>query len=64
MGGKYPASINYFPPGTAVGYSDLGMQIAGGIAEKVGGKPFNDLFLEKIAEPLGMKMATFTGFNG
>ncbi len=54
MGGKYPASTNYFPPGTAVGYSDLGMQIAGGIAEKVGGKPFNELFLERIADPLGM----------
>ncbi|CAD8199116.1 unnamed protein product [Paramecium octaurelia] len=63
-GGQYPASQVYFPGGTKVGYSDIGMQIAGGIAEKVSGKTFHELFNEYIATPLGMKNAVFTAFDG
>ena len=40
------------------------MQIAGGMAEKVSGKTFHELFDEYIATPLGMKNAKFTAFDG
>ncbi|CAD8174382.1 unnamed protein product [Paramecium pentaurelia] len=63
-GGQYPASKVYFPGGTKVGYSDIGMQIAGGMAEKVSGKTFHELFDEYIAIPMGMKNAKFTAFDG
>ncbi|CAD8061564.1 unnamed protein product [Paramecium primaurelia] len=63
-GGKYPASKVYFQGGTKVGYSDIGMQIAGGMAEKVTGKSFHQLFDEFLAKPLEMKNAQFTAFDG
>ncbi|CAD8149886.1 unnamed protein product [Paramecium octaurelia] len=64
QGGKYPASKVCFQGGTKVGYSDIGMQIAGGMAEKVTGKSFHQLFDEFLAQPLGMKNAQFTAFDG
>ncbi|CAD8086387.1 unnamed protein product [Paramecium sonneborni] len=63
-GGKYPASKVHFQGGTKVGYSDIGMQIAGGMAEKITGKSFHQLFNEFIAIPLEMKNAEFTAFDG
>ncbi|KAL4469631.1 hypothetical protein ABPG74_004884 [Tetrahymena malaccensis] len=51
-------------PGTTILYGDIGMQIAGAIAEKVSGKGFNQLFLDFIGTPLGMVNARFTAFDG
>ncbi len=47
------------PPGEAFRYGSQHMLVAGALAEIVSGKPFVELFRERIAEPLGM---TRTGF--
>jgi len=46
-------------PGTVFHYSNAGLQIAGAILEKIGGKSFGQLFLERIAQPLGMANTDF-----
>ncbi len=46
-------------PGAAFRYGNTGMQIVGGIIEKVGGKPFQQYMKEKILDPLGMTETTF-----
>lgn len=43
-----------FTPGTSFRYGGVGMQVAAHIAETVTGKPWRDVFAEKIATPLGM----------
>ena len=46
-------------PGTVFHYSNAGLQIAGAIIEKIGGKDFHTLFAERIAAPLEMKNSDF-----
>ncbi len=46
-------------PGTVFRYSNVGLQIAGAIIEKIGGKSFEDLFEQRIARPLNMKNTDF-----
>ncbi|EAR93329.2 beta-lactamase (macronuclear) [Tetrahymena thermophila SB210] len=65
LNGKYvPKEDLKNPPGTTVLYGDIGMQIAGAIAEKVTGKGFNQLFLDLLGNPMGMVNAKFTAFDG
>jgi CubicO group peptidase (beta-lactamase class C family) len=42
-------------PGKVFHYSNVGLQIAGAVIEKIGGKTFQALFAERIAKPLDMK---------
>lgn len=42
------------PPGTAFDYGGASLQVAGAVAEKVTGKPWETLFEERIARPVGM----------
>lgn len=46
-------------PGSAFAYSNQGYAIAGTMLEKVGGKPFEDLLLQRLLLPLGLKSAGF-----
>lgn len=47
-------------PGKVFRYSNVGLQIAGAIVEKISRKSFNELFTERIAKPLNM---INTGFD-
>lgn len=49
--------------GTALFYSGLGMQVAGRIAEVVTGKPWVEIFKEKIGEPCEMKSTNYYAFG-
>jgi len=49
------------PPGTKYEYSNLGYTLAGAIAERVGGQPWESLMREFVFTPLGM---TTCGFGG
>ena len=42
-------------PGKVFHYSNVGLQIAGAVIEKISGKSFEELFAKRIAEPLGLK---------
>ncbi|MES2376629.1 MAG: serine hydrolase domain-containing protein [Bacteroidota bacterium] len=42
-------------PGKVFHYSNVGLQIAGAIIEKISGRTFQALFAERIAKPLNMK---------
>ncbi len=46
-------------PGKTFHYSNVGLQIAGAILEKISGKSFETLFAERIARPLDMKNTDF-----
>lgn len=46
-------------PGKVFHYSNAGLQIAGAIVEKIGGKSFEALFSERIAKPLEMADTDF-----
>jgi CubicO group peptidase (beta-lactamase class C family) len=46
-------------PGKVFRYSNTGLQIAGAIVEKIGGKSFEALFAERIAKPLEMRNTDF-----
>ncbi len=46
-------------PGTTLSYGGVSMQIAGAIMEDAAGQSFQSLFLERLAEPLGMENAYF-----
>ena len=46
-------------PGTVFHYSNAGLQIAGAILEKIGGQSFGQLFITRIATPLGMTNTDF-----
>ena len=50
-------------PGTKYEYSNLGYVVAGAIAEKVSGKPWEELMQKIIFDPLGMKSAGFGGLG-
>jgi CubicO group peptidase (beta-lactamase class C family) len=50
-------------PGTQFSYGGLAMQVAGRMAELATGKDFENLFLENIAFPLGMKNTHFVPVN-
>lgn len=41
-------------PGKVFHYSNVGLQIAGAVIEKIGGKTFQALFNERLAQPLNM----------
>lgn len=47
------------PPGTQFIYANGGYAIAGAIAEKKTGKPWEDLMTQRLFEPLGMNSAGF-----
>jgi len=47
------------PPGKTFHYSNVGLQIAGAVLEKISGKSFETLFAERIAKPLDMKNTDF-----
>ncbi len=47
------------PPGTKFIYSNAGFTMAGAIAERVTGKPWEDLIRERLFEPLAMSSAGF-----
>ncbi len=57
------AQIALFPmegkPGKVFRYSNTGLQIAGAVIEKIGGKSFDALFAERIAKPLEMRNTDF-----
>lgn len=46
-------------PGKVFHYSNVGLQIAGAVIEKISGKDFETLFAERIAVPLEMKNTDF-----
>jgi len=46
-------------PGKVFHYSNAGLQIVGAVIEKIGGKSFEDLFAERIAQPLHLKNTDF-----
>lgn len=50
-----------FAPGTQFAYGGGSFQVAGYVAEVVSGKSWNDLFRERLAEPLGLTTFTYSG---
>jgi len=46
-------------PGTVFRYSNVGLQIAGAVIEKISGKSFETLFNERLAKPLNMQNTDF-----
>lgn len=46
-------------PGKVFHYSNVGLQIAGAVIEKISGKSFEELFADRIARPLGLKNTDF-----
>lgn len=46
-------------PGKVFRYSNVGLQIAGAVIEKISGKSFEQLFAERIARPLDLKNTDF-----
>ena len=48
-------------PGKVFHYSNIGLQIAGAVIEKISGKSFEKLFAERIANPMGLKNTDFGG---
>ena len=46
-------------PGKTFHYSNVGLQIAGAVIEKISGKSFETLFAERIAKPCDMKNTDF-----
>ena len=51
-------------PGTEFKYSDVGLTIAGRIAEVVSKKKFDMLIKQKLFNPLGMRKTTFAKLDG
>ncbi len=50
-------------PGTEFYYGGVSMHVAGRIAEVINGKPWNELFVERIATPLGMSRTDFFAYG-
>lgn len=48
-----------YPPGEAFLYGGASMQAAGAVAELAGGQPWNTLFQQRIAGPLGLNVTRF-----
>lgn len=46
-------------PGSEFTYSDVGFEVLGEVLERVGGKPLERLFAERIAEPLTLRSLSF-----
>ena len=46
-------------PGKSFHYSSIGLEIAAAIIEKIGNKPFEEIFEERIAKPCGMVSTDF-----
>ncbi|WEK37205.1 MAG: serine hydrolase [Candidatus Pseudobacter hemicellulosilyticus] len=46
-------------PGKVFHYSNIGLQIAGAVIEKISGQSFQQLFRERITQPLGMRQTDF-----
>jgi CubicO group peptidase (beta-lactamase class C family) len=57
--GPPPASV----PGREFHYSPVGYAIAGRLVEVLGGARFEDVFVSRIASPLGMKATRFDAFG-
>lgn len=52
-----------YNPGSTFAYGECGMQIAGRVAEVVGGKSWATLFAQKLATPLGMTRTDYAGLG-
>ncbi|HSK62835.1 MAG TPA: serine hydrolase domain-containing protein [Pyrinomonadaceae bacterium] len=50
-------------PGAEFHYGGVSQHVAGRIAEVITGKPFNQLFVERIATPLGMARTDFFAYG-
>jgi CubicO group peptidase (beta-lactamase class C family) len=48
-----------FPVGTGYAYSNLGIDLAGYILERVEGKPFSEVMRTSLLAPVGMERSTF-----
>jgi CubicO group peptidase (beta-lactamase class C family) len=48
-----------FPVGTGYAYSNLGIDLAGYVLERVEGEPFAEVMRDSLLEPLGMDNSTF-----
>jgi len=48
-----------FPVGTGYAYSNLGIDLAGYILQRVAGRPFANVMHDSLLEPLGMDRSTF-----
>lgn len=65
---QYAVSQIYFTvpmehdPGTTVHYAGVGMQIVGGISEIVTQKSWVDIFMDELANPLGMTSTDYYGY--
>jgi len=46
-------------PGKVFHYSNVGLQMAAAVIERISGKSFEELFAERIAKPMGMKATDF-----
>ena len=46
-------------PGTAYSYSNIGINLAGAVVERVAGMPFEEFLEKRLFEPLGMTETTF-----
>jgi serine-type D-Ala-D-Ala carboxypeptidase/endopeptidase len=51
------------PPGEEFFYAGVSMHVGGRVAEVVSGKSWNDLFVERIATPLGMTQTDFLAYG-
>lgn len=51
------------PPGSGFIYGGVSMQVAGRIAELATGKPWDTIFAERIARPLGMTGTNYDGLG-
>lgn len=51
------------PPGEEFFYAGVSMHVGGRVAEVVSGKSWNDLFVERIAAPLGMTQTDFFAYG-
>jgi len=49
------------PPGVVAVYSDLGFIQLGGVLERAGERPLEDMFTALVAEPLGLRAARYAG---
>lgn len=58
------ALMSYASSGSKFAYGGVSMHVAGGIAEKVSQKKWNELFEEKIASPCQMTNTDYLGVGG
>jgi CubicO group peptidase (beta-lactamase class C family) len=60
-GSRYREGANFYErrPGKAYAYSNIGVALAGYVAEVVAHRDFNELCKERILEPLGMDQSGF-----